>query len=145
MPDPEVGSGQVLVKTDACGVNFIDTYFRTGTYKRPLPYIPGDEGTGVVTAVGAGVDDIAVGDRVAWSSAPDSYAEFVLVPATSAIPVPDGVGAPEAASTLLQGMTAHYLIRSVYEPQAGETVLIHAGAGGVGLISPSSHTPGASR
>ncbi|HEY5856134.1 MAG TPA: quinone oxidoreductase [Aldersonia sp.] len=134
VPDPAVGSGQVLVKTDASGVNFIDTYYRTGTYKRPLPYVPGEEGTGVVTGVGEGVDDIAVGDRVAWSSAPGSYAELVLVPAMSAIPVPDGVGAPEAASALLQGMTAHYLIRSVYEPQAGETVLIHAGAGGVGLI-----------
>ncbi|MFF2550845.1 quinone oxidoreductase family protein [Nocardia sp. NPDC058058] len=134
VPDPQAGPGQLLVETEAIGVNFIDTYIRTGFYPTPLPYIPGAEGTGVVTALGAGVSDFQVGDRVAWATAPGSYAEKVLVPAAFAVPVPAGVAAPVAASALLQGMTAHYLIESIYKPEPGETVLVHAGAGGVGLI-----------
>ncbi|WP_067564618.1 quinone oxidoreductase family protein [Nocardia acidivorans] len=134
VPDPRVGPGQLLVETEAIGINFIDTYIRSGFYPTQLPYIPGAEGSGVVIAVGAEVDDFAVGDRVAWAAAPGSYAEKVLVPAASAIPVPAGVAAPVAASALLQGMTAHYLIESIYKPEMGETVLVHAGAGGVGLI-----------
>ncbi|MRH87507.1 zinc-binding dehydrogenase [Nocardia sp. SYP-A9097] len=134
VPDPQVGPGQLLVETEAIGVNFIDTYIRSGFYPTSLPYIPGAEGTGRVTALGADVTDFRVGDRVAWAAAPGSYAEKVLVPAASAIPVPAGVSAPVAASALLQGMTAHYLIESIYKPEAGETVLVHAGAGGVGLI-----------
>lgn len=134
VPDPQAGPGQLLVRTQAIGINFIDTYIRTGRYPQPVPYIPGAEGSGVVAAIGDGVTDFRVGDRVAWAAAPGSYAELVAVPAAVAIPVPDGVDAPVAASALLQGMTAHYLIESIYRPEPGETVLVHAGAGGVGLI-----------
>ncbi|MBF6176685.1 quinone oxidoreductase family protein [Nocardia blacklockiae] len=133
-PDPEAGAGQLLVTTDAIGVNFIDTYIRTGTYPQEVPYIPGTEGTGTVTALGPGVTEFAVGDRVAWASAPGSYAEQVVVPAAVAVPVPAGVEAAVAASALLQGMTAHYLLESIYTPQPGESILVHAGAGGVGLL-----------
>lgn len=131
---PVPGETDLLVRTDAIGINFIDTYFRTGTYSRPLPYVPGDEGTGVVEQVGSGVSDFTVGDRVAWAAAPGSYAEYVRVPAAVAVPVPDGVPAPQAASALLQGMTAHYLLHSTYPVRKDETVLVHAGAGGVGLL-----------
>ncbi|MEU1204273.1 quinone oxidoreductase [Nocardia sp. NPDC005825] len=134
VPDPQAGPGQLLVRTQAIGINFIDTYIRTGRYPQPVPYIPGAEGSGVVEAIGDGVTDFRVGDRVAWAAAPGSYAELVVVPAAVAIPVPDGVDPPVAASALLQGMTAHYLIESIYRPEPGETVLVHAGAGGVGLI-----------
>jgi NADPH2:quinone reductase len=123
-----------VVDTEAIGINFIDTYFRSGIYPRELPYIPGSEGTGVVAAVGAEVTEFQVGDRVAWAAGPGSYAEQVVVNAAVAVPVPAGLPAPVAASALLQGMTAHYLIESVYRPEPGETVLVHAGAGGVGLI-----------
>lgn len=134
LPEPTIGPDQVLVDTQAIGVNFIDTYLRTGIYPQDVPYVPGSEGTGVVTAVGSQVHDLAVGDRIAWAAGPGSYAQTVAVPAAVAIPVPDGVEATVAASVLLQGMTAHYLIESVYTPRPGETVLVHAGAGGVGLI-----------
>lgn len=135
VPDPRPGAQDLLVRVDAAGINYIDTYFRTGTYPRELPYVPGDEGTGVVEAVGEQVGgDFSVGDRVAWASAPGSYAELAVVPAAVAVRVPDGVDAPVAASVLLQGMTAHYLVESTYPVQSGDTVLIHAGAGGVGLI-----------
>jgi NADPH2:quinone reductase len=134
VPDPQIGPKQLLVRVDASGVNFIDTYFRTGAYPRPLPFIAGEEGSGVVEAVGSEVTDLAVGDRVAWAAATGSYAELVAVDTDAAVPVPDEVGAPEAASALLQGMTAHYLLNSVYRPEPGETVLVHAGAGGVGAM-----------
>ncbi|MGN7131840.1 quinone oxidoreductase family protein [Rhodococcoides corynebacterioides] len=135
VPDPTPGAGDLLVRVDAAGINYIDTYFRTGTYPRELPYVPGDEGTGVVEAVDEQVGgDFSVGDRVAWASAPGSYAELAVVPAAVAVRVPDGVDAPRAASVLLQGMTAHYLVESTYPVQPGDTVLVHAGAGGVGLI-----------
>ncbi|MGX1807115.1 quinone oxidoreductase family protein [Nocardia sp. NPDC055321] len=134
VPDPQAGPGQLLVETEAIGVNFIDTYIRTGRYPQAVPYVPGSEGSGVVLAVGAGVTDFRAGDRVAWAAAPGSYAEQVVVDAAVAIPVPAGVEPAVAASALLQGMTAHYLIESVYKPEPGETVLVHAGAGGVGLI-----------
>ncbi|MEU8899678.1 quinone oxidoreductase [Nocardia sp. NPDC048505] len=133
-PDPAIAPDQLLVDTQAIGINFIDTYFRTGMYPAAVPYVPGSEGTGVVAAIGADVTDFQVGDRVAWCAAPGSYAEKVAVNAAIAVPVPDGVAAPVAASALLQGMTAHYLVESVYKPEPGETVLVHAGAGGVGLI-----------
>ncbi|WP_194815551.1 quinone oxidoreductase [Nocardia sp. XZ_19_385] len=133
-PDPQPGPDQLLVDTQAIGINFIDTYFRTGMYPQATPYIPGSEGSGVVAEVGANVTEFKVGDRVAWCAAPGSYAAKVAVNAAVAIPVPDGVEAPVAASALLQGMTAHYLLESVYKPEPGETVLVHAGAGGVGLI-----------
>ncbi len=134
VPTPTPGPSQLLVRTDAIGINYIDTYFRSGLYPRSLPYVPGDEGSGVIDQVGSGVTDFAVGDRVAWAAAPDSYSEYVLVDVSSAIAVPDGVPADQAASALLQGMTAHYLIESTYPAQRGDTVLVHAGAGGVGLI-----------
>ncbi len=134
VPDPEISPTQVLVRTQAIGVNFIDIYFRTGQYSRILPYIPGSEGSGVVEAVGTGVAGIEIGDRVAWAGADGSYAELVAVDADKAVPVPAGVDPQVAASALLQGMTAHYLLHSVYPAQPGETVLIHAGAGGVGLM-----------
>ncbi|MFE3259272.1 quinone oxidoreductase family protein [Nocardia sp. NPDC059091] len=134
VPDPQAGPGQLLVRTQASGINFIDTYIRTGRYPQAVPYIPGSEGSGVVTAVGPDVTEFRAGDRVAWAAAPASYAEQVVVPAAVAIPVPDGVDAAVAASALLQGMTAHYLIESIYKPEPGESVLVHAGAGGVGLI-----------
>ncbi|OZC44610.1 quinone oxidoreductase [Rhodococcoides fascians A21d2] len=134
LPVPTPGAGQILVRTDAIGINYIDTYFRRGMYPRALPYVPGDEGSGVIDQIGSDVTDFAPGDRVAWAAAPGSYAEYVLVDASSAISVPDGVPADQAASALLQGMTAHYLIESTYPAQRGDTVLVHAGAGGVGLI-----------
>ncbi|MEV2220928.1 quinone oxidoreductase [Nocardia vinacea] len=134
VPDPQIGPDQLLVDTEAIGINFIDTYIRTGRYPQAVPYIPGAEGTGVVAEVGANVTEFAVGDRVAWAAAPGSYAQRVAVPAAVAVKVPDGVDAPVAASALLQGMTAHYLIESIYKPEPGETVLVHAGAGGVGLL-----------
>ncbi|RJO68294.1 quinone oxidoreductase [Nocardia panacis] len=132
--DPQPGPGELLVRTEAIGVNFIDTYIRIGRYPTALPYIPGAEGSGVVTAVGSGVTEFTLGDRVAWADAKGSYAEQVVVNAAAAIPVPAGVSPAVAASALLQGMTAHYLIESIYRPERGETVLVHAGAGGVGLI-----------
>ncbi|WP_062991829.1 quinone oxidoreductase family protein [Nocardia anaemiae] len=134
VPDPQTGPDQLLVDTEAIGINFIDTYIRTGRYPQAVPYIPGAEGTGVVAEVGPDVTEFAVGDRVAWAAAPGSYAQRVAVPAAVAVKVPDGVDAPVAASALLQGMTAHYLIESIYKPEPGETVLVHAGAGGVGLL-----------
>ena len=131
--DPQPAEGQLLVRTEAIGVNFIDTYFRKGMYPRPVPYIPGSEGCGVVEYAGPG-SEFAVGDRVAWASADACYAEKVLVAESSAVTVPDELPAEQAASALLQGMTAHYLINSVHPVTAGETILMHAGAGGVGLI-----------
>ena len=131
---PVPGEHDLLVRTESIGINYIDTYFRTGTYSRPLPYIPGDEGSGTVEAVGSAVTNFSIGDRVAWAAAPGSYAEFVCVPAAVAVSVPEEVSAPVAASALLQGMTAHYLARSTYPIQQGDTILVHAGAGGVGLL-----------
>lgn len=134
VPDPVPGPADLLVRVQASGINYIDTYFRSGSYPRELPYVPGDEGTGVVEQVGSEVFGFSVGDRVAWAAAPGSYAELVRVPAASAIAVPAGVDPPQAASVLLQGMTAHYLIESTYPVRSGDVVLVHAGAGGVGLI-----------
>ncbi len=131
---PEPSPTQVLVKVSAAGVNFIDIYRRSGLYPMPFPHIVGSEGAGVVTEVGSEVDTFAVGDHVAWSQAPGSYAEFVAVEADQALPVPANIDADTAAALPLQGMTAHYLVRSTYPVQAGETVLLHAGAGGVGLL-----------
>ncbi|MBY6687017.1 quinone oxidoreductase [Rhodococcus sp. BP-149] len=134
VPDPVPGPADLLVRVQASGINYIDTYFRSGSYPRELPYVPGDEGTGLVEQVGSEVSGFSVGDRVAWAAAPGSYAELVRVPAASAIAVPAGVDPPQAASVLLQGMTAHYLIESTYPVRSGDVVLVHAGAGGVGLI-----------
>lgn len=134
LPDPEPGPGQVLVEVAAAGVNFIDTYHRSGLYPMPLPFIPGAEGAGTVIGAGPGVDGLAVGERVAWATNPGSYAELALVAAEKAVPVPEGVDLDTAASSLLQGMTAHYLTVSVHPVQSGETVLVHAAAGGMGLL-----------
>lgn len=132
-PVPQPGGGELLVQLEAIGVNFIDTYLRSGVYPAELPFVPGAEGCGKITAVGAGVDGFEVGDRVAFANGAGVYAEQALVPASGAIAVPAEVDAAVAASALLQGMTAHYLVNSTYSVQAGDTVLVHAGAGGVGL------------
>ncbi|GAB3134659.1 quinone oxidoreductase [Tsukamurella serpentis] len=139
-PDPAPGPGEVLVRTSAIGVNFIDTYFREGMYPTALPYIPGSEGSGTVVAVGAGVSGRSVGDVVAWCEGPGSYAELVTVAADRTVVVPDGVPPEVAASVLLQGMTAHYLTHDSYPVQPGDTVLVHAGAGGTGLLTTQSAT-----
>jgi NADPH2:quinone reductase len=133
-PDPEPGPGQVVVETAAAGVNFIDIYRRSGVYRQPLPYVPGHEGAGVVVAVGDGVTDVAVGDRVAWHDAPGSYAERVVVDAAATVPVPDGTDLVAAAAVMLQGMTAHYLCRSTFAVTEGTVAVVHAAAGGVGLL-----------
>lgn len=135
LPDPEPGPGQVLVKVAAAGVNFIDTYRRSGVYPMPFPHVVGSEGAGEVVALGEGVDDLAVGDRVSWDSAPGSYAELAVVSAANAVRLPEGIDPITAAALSLQGMTAHYLIRSTFEVQPGHDVLLHAGAGGVGLLA----------
>jgi NADPH2:quinone reductase len=132
--DPVPAPGEVLIDIAACGVNFIDIYFRTGLYPQPTPYVPGVEGAGTVAAVGAGVTEVAVGDRVAWAQVPGGYAERAVIPAASVVPVPDDVPLDQAAGVLLQGMTAHYLVTSTYVVQPGDTVLVHAAAGGMGML-----------
>ncbi|MDT7595764.1 MAG: NADPH:quinone reductase [Pseudonocardiales bacterium] len=134
LPDPSPGPGELLVELAAAGVNYIDTYHRSGAYPMPLPFIPGSEGAGTVTALGPDVSDVAVGDQVAWAGSPGSYAERAVVPAAQAVPVPQGVDIEIAGGCLLQGMTAHYLLVSVHAVQPGDTVLIHAAAGGMGLL-----------
>ncbi|SNU01196.1 NADPH2:quinone reductase [Ruaniaceae bacterium KH17] len=128
---PACGPDDVIVQLHAAGVNFIDTYRRSGVYPMDYPHIPGAEGSGTVVEAGANAD-IAVGAKVAWAFSHSSYAEFVAVPAKECIPVPDGVDLDIAAALPLQGLTAHYLVRSTYEVKAGDTILITAGAGGVG-------------
>ncbi|WP_062206204.1 quinone oxidoreductase family protein [Demequina salsinemoris] len=134
MPEPTPEPGRVLVRSAAIGVNFIDTYHRSGAYPVPLPYVPGREGAGVVTHVGEDVDGVEVGDRVAWPFSPGSYAEVVSLAPHEIHRVPDGVPLETAAAAMLQGLTAHYLVTSVHPVKAGETVLVHAAAGGVGLL-----------
>jgi len=131
-PDPK--AGEVLVKIEAAGVNFIDTYLREGRYPAPLPFIPGQEAAGVVASVGHGVEGFSVGDRVAWAGTRGAYAQFACVPATGLLHVPEDISADVAAAAMLQGITAHYLAHDTYAIKAGDTVLIHAGAGGVGLL-----------
>ncbi|GGP62139.1 quinone oxidoreductase family protein [Saccharothrix coeruleofusca] len=128
------GAGQLLVEVAAAGVNYIDTYHRSGLYPMPLPFGLGLEGAGRVVGVGPEVTGFAEGDRVAWASAPGSYAEQAVVPAAVAVPVPEGVADETAAALLLQGMTAHYLVASTYPVRDGDTVLVHAAAGGMGLL-----------
>jgi NADPH2:quinone reductase len=131
---PAPKAGEALVKLAAVGLNFIDVYHRTGLYPLPRPFIPGMEAAGTVEAVGAGVTEVAVGDRVAYAMTPGAYAEYAVVPAWRLVHVPSGVSAEQAAAAMLQGMTAHYLVTSVHQLKAGETALIHAAAGGVGLL-----------
>jgi len=128
------GPGQLLVQVAAAGVNFIDTYQRQGVYPVPTPFVLGSEGAGVVLAVGDGVTVAAPGDRVCWCQTLGSAAGLVLVPERDAVPVPEGVPLEQAAAVMLQGMTAHYLVNDTYPVQAGDTVLVHAGAGGVGQL-----------
>lgn len=129
------GPGQIRIKTSAAGLNYIDTYHRSGLYKLPLPLILGQEGAGSVTAVGAGVTDIKVGDRVAYASSPlGSYSEERLMQADRCVVLPAGITDQQAAGMMLKGMTAEYLLRRTYKVQPGETILFHAAAGGVGLI-----------
>jgi NADPH:quinone reductase len=134
LPDPQAGPGTLLVEVAAAGVNYIDTYQREGIYPMPLPYVPGLEGAGRVRAVGEGVNGFAVGERVAWAENLGSYAELVAVAADKAVPVPDEVPDDLAVGALLQGMTAHYLVTDTHPVQPGEDVLVHAAAGGVGLL-----------
>lgn len=134
VPVPEPGQGEVRVKIAAAGVNFIDIYHRTGLYSLPLPATPGLEAAGVVDAVGAGVTDFKPGDPVAYAGHIGAYAEYSVVPAAKLVPVPPEVDLAVAAAAMLQGMTAHYLVYSTYPLKAGETALIHAAAGGVGLL-----------
>lgn len=132
---PEPGEGQVRVDVQAAGVNFIDIYQRSGTYPMQTPFVAGSEGAGTVSAVGAGVSDVTVGDLVTWAMVPGTgYAEQVMVPADRLVPVPDGVTAEQAAAVMLQGMTAHYLVESTFPARDGQTALVHAAAGGVGLL-----------
>jgi NADPH2:quinone reductase len=131
---PSPGPGEVLIKSEAIGVNFIDTYFRSGAYPRALPFVLGTEVAGTVAAVGDNVTTLKVDDRVVTAAASGAYAEFATAPAFLVAHVPSAVGLDVAASALLKGMTAHYLIKSVYPVKTGDTVLVHAGAGGVGLI-----------
>jgi NADPH:quinone reductase len=133
-PQPAPGPGEVLIKAEAIGVNYIDTYFRTGQYPRELPFIIGMEMAGTVVSTGDGVDGLGAGDHVATAAASGGYAEFSTAPAAFTAKVPDGVTSDVAASVLLKGLTAHYLLKSVYPVQSGDAVLVHAGAGGVGLI-----------
>ena len=135
VPTPSPGPGEALLKLEAIGVNFIDIYIRKGMYPGEMPLILGMEGAGVVEAVGPGVADVAVGDRAAYAMTPGSYAEYAVLPASSRlVKLPDGVEARTAAAVMLQGMTAHYLTHSTYPLGAGNTALIHAAAGGVGLL-----------
>ena len=134
VPQPSPAAVQVLVKVEAVGVNYIDVYQRTGLYKVATPFTLGQEAAGVVTAVGSGVTDPKVGDRVAYTSILGAYAEYAVVPADRVVVLPDGVTARQAAAALLQGMTAHYLACTTYPLKAGDTCLVHAAAGGVGLL-----------
>jgi NADPH2:quinone reductase len=132
--DPDPGEGGVLVEVGAAGVNFIDTYLRSGLYPTPLPVVPGLEGAGTVLEVGPGVSDVAVGERVAFCDGPGSYAARAVIPAARLVPVPDAVSTELAAAALLQGMTAHYLVHDTHPVAPGDAVLVHAGAGGMGLL-----------
>jgi NADPH:quinone reductase len=131
---PQPAPGQALVRIAAAGVNFIDTYHRTGLYKLPLPAILGGEGAGTVEAVGDGVTSLKPGDRVAWGTVRGAYAEYIAAPADQLVKVPDGVELRDAAAVMLQGMTAHYLTHSTFALKQGHTALIHAAAGGTGRL-----------
>lgn len=133
-PQPTPGPGEVLIKAEAIGVNFLDTYFRSGQYPRETPFVVGNEVCGTVEAVGEGVAALRIGDRVVTAQANGAYAEYSVAPADFVAYVPSGVSPEAAAASLLKGMTAHYLIKSLYPVQQGDAILVHAGAGGVGLI-----------
>jgi NADPH2:quinone reductase len=134
IPVPRPGTGEALIRVEACGVNFIDVYFREGRYPAKLPITLGQEAAGTVEAVGPDVTTVKAGDRVAWCSVLGTYAEFAIAPANRLVAIPASVSAQQAAAAMLQGMTAHYLSHSAYSIQKGDEVLIHAGAGGTGLL-----------
>ena len=134
LPTPAAGAGQALVRVEAAGVNFIDIYKRSGLYKLDLPFTLGQEGAGVVEAIGPGVGEVAVGDRVAWAGPMGSYASHQLIQAARLVRVPEGLDARSAAAAMLQGMTAHYLVNDTYPLKAGDIAVIHAAAGGVGQL-----------
>lgn len=134
VPTPVPGEGEVRIRVEAAGVNFIDIYHRSGQYSGKLPFILGTEAAGVVDKVGNDVTAIRPGDRVAYAMQPGAYAEYAIVPAAKVVPLPDDISSLQAAAVMLQGMTAHYLCQSTYPLQEGETALIHAAAGGVGHL-----------
>ncbi len=134
LPDPAPAAGEVIVRVKVAGVNFTDVYSRTGTYPGALPFTPGVEGVGIVEQLGSGVTDVKVGARVGWVMIKGGYAERIALPAQRLVPIPDGVDDRAAAALLLQGMTAHFLLTDCYRVQRGEWILIHAAAGGVGLL-----------
>ncbi len=131
---PRPGVGEVLLKLKAAGLNFIDIYLRTGRYERPLPFTPGFEGAGIVEALGEGVSDVKVGDRVAYTGTIGSYAEYNIIKAADLIPLPPDISFEQGAAFPLQGITAQYLLHEFYPVKKGSTVLVHAAAGGVGLL-----------
>jgi NADPH:quinone reductase len=134
LPTPEPGPGQALMQIAACGVNFIDVYQREGRYAVPLPFVPGQEAAGTVVTVGPDVTAVKPGDRVAWCHVMGTYAEYAVAPIAKLVAIPDSIATRQAAGAMLQGMTAHYLAHSTYAIRPGDDVLIHAGAGGVGLL-----------
>jgi NADPH2:quinone reductase len=134
LPIPQPGPGQVLIRVEATGVNFIEIYFRKGVYKAALPLTPGSEAAGTVEELGPGVTGFAAGDAVASTGVLGSYAEYALAPAAQLVKTPAGLAPEKAAAAMLQGMTAHYLVYSTFPLKAGDTALVHAGAGGVGLL-----------
>ena len=134
VPEPSAGPGQLVVRHEAIGLNYIDTYHRSGLYPVDLPCVPGMEGAGTVISLGEGVEGVAAGDRVGYAGTMGSYAELAAVPADRVVPLPEGTGTSDAAALLLQGMTAHYLATGSYVLKAGDTALVHAAAGGVGLL-----------
>ena len=138
LPTPTPAAGQAFIRIEASGVNFIDIYFREGRYPSPVPFIPGQEAAGTIESLGPDIANqpspFKVGDRVAWCGVPGTYAEYAVAPTTRLVRIPNAVTAKQAAASLLQGMTAHYLAFSAYAIQHGDPVLIHAGAGGVGLL-----------
>jgi len=134
VPVPQAKSGEAVVKVSVAGLNSIDGHFRDGSLRTPLPFIPGQEGSGVVSSAGSNVQTVKVGDRVAWSGALGSYAEYVAASADSLVPVPRTVTDQQAAAAMMHGLTAHYLVNDAHKLKAGETALVHAAAGGVGLL-----------
>lgn len=134
VPEPTPKAGEALVKVEAAGVNYIDVYYRSGLYRAELPFTLGLEAGGVVTAVGPGVSEVRVGDRVAYTGVPGAYAEYAAVPAARLVVLPEGVSVRQGAAAMLQGMTAHYLACTTYPLKPGDVCLVHAAAGGVGLL-----------
>jgi NADPH2:quinone reductase len=133
-PDPQPKPGEAVVKIDAAGINYVDVYYRTGSYKAELPFTIGVEGAGTVTAVGPNVGEVKVGDKVAYNGIAGAYAQLAAVPATKLVALPAGVSTKQGAAVMLQGMTAHYLACSTHALKPGDTCLVHAAAGGVGLL-----------